>query len=908
MTDIFLTVLNMSITASYCILFVCFVRLLMKKLPKIYSYLLWLVVAFRLICPFAVESGFSLVRERFVNQEMNVTVTSAIANHMTKPGSVDDTNYLSDYGNSIGEADEANKMSDNDTGMLANIGEISYSDKTESVNILGTNTEITDEITKIDIPFLAARIWLAGLILLIGYSIFTYVRLKVKLQKAHKEKSTFHTVTVWEIKGLDTPFVLGILRPAIYLPSALQPWVREQCLAHEYTHIRRKDYLIKQLAFLLTCVYWFHPLVWLAFYLMTKDMEMSCDEFALRSTSLEDRKAYSETLLELSSETRCFAGCPLAFGENSISARIKNIMNYKRPGFWGMLLASILVIVCIVGLCTNPNGKKTDSQDSQSQNEAELQQNAVTDDSASNHYHLFAGIDQSDGQLPVKIYTEPNASSEVLMDIEPENLVEVKEYDGGKYALVTYHNITGYVEADLLCIDVTDNTQETYAYWIGKLWADAFCSQDCSLLFEMCEDKESFQNWDMIYEDKSNRTLNFRDSSTWPSSLYQICVPGTDLLRKQNSDVRILYYVPGGEGEVTVWTQRLNVSKNSITTLADMADSSVVFSEFKKHDQVDSFAEFVEAYVNSNSISLFDFEGSGISDIIEQSGNQRYAEPVTALETYLHLDGGTGTILTKALVMTETESGKTANEDSNVYVRYTFDTDGYSINVPMYQPTQKNIWCIDKDRLSEFDISTVLTYIDVTEEARDIWNQYINESENNVFLTQSWEDKKIDLDMLFYDNPLPNAPISDAEKAELNMVNGQNQEIFYHLTGEQIDSFLHEKTGYQLNEIKYKEKLENTLKTSWTYLEDYDSYTLFAPKGDTLRQELTCTRILLGYDGSIWIFYEATNPLKGSWIEEGNVIMNAKGKYSRITNPEDYLFSANTITTGEGTKTDYRTQ
>lgn len=180
MTDIFLTVLNMSITASYCILFVCFVRLLMKKLPKIYSYLLWLVVAFRLICPFAVESGFSLVGERFVNQEMNVTVTSAIANHMTQPGSVDDTNYLSAYEKNIGEAYEANEMSDNATGMISNIGEIAYGDKIESVNMLGTNTEITDEITKIDIPFLAARIWLAGLILLIGYSIFTYVRLKGK--------------------------------------------------------------------------------------------------------------------------------------------------------------------------------------------------------------------------------------------------------------------------------------------------------------------------------------------------------------------------------------------------------------------------------------------------------------------------------------------------------------------------------------------------------------------------------------------------------------------------------------------------------------------------------------------------------------------------------------------------------
>lgn len=354
MTNLFIKILSMSLTASYCIIFVCAARLLLKKAPRIFSYLLWIVVAFRLICPVSFESGFSLVGTDFVPNieyemaeqtgEAGAGIEAYRVSSELEEASWDKETAYNNYLNHLTEA-----YMDGTETALQNSSSADFSYKQILEN---RNTDLQALFFKI-----ASYIWLIGSCLLAIYGLFTYIRLQQKIKVYARKISSYHSIEVWQVKGLDTPFVLGFFKAAIYLPEGLSEKDCMQCLAHEYTHIRRKDHLIKQMAFLLVCVYWFNPLVWLAFYLMSKDMEMSCDEIAIKSTSLEDRKAYSGTLLELSSTTKYFSGCPLAFGANSTKARIKHIMNYKRPSFWVMILAVMLVIVCVVGLSANPKAE-----------------------------------------------------------------------------------------------------------------------------------------------------------------------------------------------------------------------------------------------------------------------------------------------------------------------------------------------------------------------------------------------------------------------------------------------------------------------------------------------------------------------------------------------------------------------
>ena len=274
MTGLFIKILSMSLTASYCILFVCVARLLLKRAPRNFSYLLWIVVAFRLICPVSFESDFSLVDSDFIpdiEYKLTEKTEEAVSYELSNIETVSDKEIA--YDNYV------NQVYQNATAVIAQ----------DSASTDFSSGQISEKHNAdLQAIFLEAAtyIWIIGNCMLAGYGLFTYIRLQQKIRIYAKRISSYNSVEVWQVKGLDTPFVLGFFKAAIYLPEGLSDEDSIQCLAHEYTHIRRKDHLIKQIAFLLVCVYWFNPLVWMAFYLMTKDMEMSCDEVAIKSTSL----------------------------------------------------------------------------------------------------------------------------------------------------------------------------------------------------------------------------------------------------------------------------------------------------------------------------------------------------------------------------------------------------------------------------------------------------------------------------------------------------------------------------------------------------------------------------------------------------------------------------------------------
>lgn len=310
MEKIFLQMLNMGITAGYCVLVVILLRLLFKKLPKLYSYILWGVVYFRLVCPVSVKSVFSLVK----------------VNPQTIPNDIG-TRIKPRITSGVPQVD-----------AVVNTGLVQAAPRVEnSVNPMQVMLSV------------AVVIWIVGVLLLFAYSVWSMLRLKWQLKDACQVEGN-----IFEVENLKTPFVVGVFSPCIYLPAGIGE--RERCyvLAHEKTHIRRKDHLIKLAAFLVTCFYWVHPLIWLAFYLMCRDMEMSCDESVIRSMGTESKKEYSAALLSLASGRQILNGSPLAFGEGEIKSRIINVLHYKPPVFWVSALFAVALAAVLLGLALNP--------------------------------------------------------------------------------------------------------------------------------------------------------------------------------------------------------------------------------------------------------------------------------------------------------------------------------------------------------------------------------------------------------------------------------------------------------------------------------------------------------------------------------------------------------------------------
>lgn len=316
MSQLFLTVLNMSLTASYVILFVILVRLLLRKAPKVIPYALWGVVAFRLIIPFSFESMFSLMPR---NTNIVPIPQDIIYQQIPQINS----------GIKVVDSFVSNSLPAPTIGA--------------SVNPLQIYVEI------------GTCIWVLGIIALLVYSLVSVLILKRQLKSAQLIKKN-----VFEAKNLKTPFVLGIIRPKIYLPIGLNASERSHILLHEQTHIHRKDHIIKVAAFLILSIHWFNPLVWIAFMLMSTDMELSCDEHVLKKVDADVKKLYANSLLSLATGRHILNGSPLAFGEGNVKGRIKNVLNYKKPRFWVIALSVIIATAVGIGLLVNPYSPNPD--------------------------------------------------------------------------------------------------------------------------------------------------------------------------------------------------------------------------------------------------------------------------------------------------------------------------------------------------------------------------------------------------------------------------------------------------------------------------------------------------------------------------------------------------------------------
>lgn len=327
MQNIFTFVLNMSITSCYVILAVIIIRLFLIKAPKKYSYFLWSVVGFRLAIPVSFQSVFSL----FSLAPFDVSTAQ------------NNTAGTMDY---IPVNIDPNAVSTNVNVGMANVNTI--------INDALYNASVNSDINITECFInIFSYIWIIGVAVIILYGIISYCVMRRNLSNAVWQK-----YNIYESDKVSSPFILGLISPKIYIPFGLDEKTYSYVIQHEKCHISRGDNYVKAIAFVLAAVHWFNPLCWLAFYLMSKDMETSCDETVL-SKNKNIKKEYSEALLSFALESRGHRISPLCFSENSIKSRIKNILSFKKPKMAVSIAVFILCLAVIVGCAANPVVKQT---------------------------------------------------------------------------------------------------------------------------------------------------------------------------------------------------------------------------------------------------------------------------------------------------------------------------------------------------------------------------------------------------------------------------------------------------------------------------------------------------------------------------------------------------------------------
>lgn len=328
MDAIFLKLFNMSVTASWLVLAVVLLRLLLKKAPKAITVFLWALVGIRLICPFSLESVLSLL------PSAELLPANTVYSHSTFEPSVKEVLEYAGH----------NPVS-YDIGLQD--GSIGFSEFT---------APDTDYLNPLYIfTVIASLVWLIGMAAMLVYTAVSYLRIHQKVREAAPLQDN-----IWLCDRIDTPFIFGVIRPRIYLPSGMNGQDADYVIAHERAHLKRRDHWWKPLGFLLLTVYWFNPVLWIAYILLCRDIELACDEKVIQTMGAEIKKPYSDALINCSVSRKSIAACPLAFGEVGVKGRVKSVLSYKEPAFWIVIVAILAGVAVAVCFLTTPKTPEED--------------------------------------------------------------------------------------------------------------------------------------------------------------------------------------------------------------------------------------------------------------------------------------------------------------------------------------------------------------------------------------------------------------------------------------------------------------------------------------------------------------------------------------------------------------------
>ena len=339
MKELFMTALQLCLSASIVLAVVLLLRLLFAKLraPKLLSLCLWALVGLRLLIPVFPSSSVSLVPQP-VGSGQVVERVARLAVEETRTVREEEPVYQE---------------------IIRRSPQIPVQRETAGQRyvVVSTKTLEAPKTVKTSILPVLAWIWLGGTVLMLGYMLYSFLKLRFKVRASIRQADN-----IYRCDELEAPFILGLIRPRIYLPSDLDPADEAYVLAHERAHLRRLDHIWKPLGFFLLSLYWFNPLFWLGYVLLCRDIEGACDEKVVKGETADYRKAYSLALVNCSLSRRLISACPLAFGETGVPGRVKSVLHYKKPAFW-MLLAALLIGIITAG-CALTNGKESPQGDS----------------------------------------------------------------------------------------------------------------------------------------------------------------------------------------------------------------------------------------------------------------------------------------------------------------------------------------------------------------------------------------------------------------------------------------------------------------------------------------------------------------------------------------------------------------
>jgi len=594
MGNVFLSIVNISITASWLILAVIVFRALFNKAPKRIICALWGLVAVRLLIPIKLESMLSLVPR--------IIWTPSIK-YDSIPRINSDIRVLNE---------QATQYAGTQPSPNSRVAGMSF--------------------WNIDIEIFAI-IWAVGVAIMLTYSMFSYFSLRKRVAFAEQI-----TEDIYESKGIHTPFVLGLYKPRIYLPIGLKGQTKECVVAHERAHISRLDHIWKPLGFMILSIYWFNPLCWIAYILLSRDIELACDEKVTIPMNRGQRVDYCQALLECSIEPKVASACPLAFAEVGVKSRIKSVVSYKQPTIWLILFAWICCGIVCVCFMTTP---KTSAKE--------------TTGNGSN----------------VKL--EKNVD-EISKKVNPENDLGEENQKTGNVA-------------------VTDEKNRH----IIEQWAKAFCNRNTDIILshitsavkkDLMARQMLFIIKDYVYDD----SISFGYSSPWP--MWEEEVESYKIVYQNDEEnvADILYYVWTSDPHVTVWRETIH-----FTTEGD--SWNIVKESLNRFEHIASGNEFEMAYPFLEE-TLMDYRANGLGKVLEIqvlenniSDSKKLCNPKSAVTILLNLLDNENKVILKKVKGEDKEAA---------YINIYFMEDAASITVKMIQPWGKDgIWIPQEYEISK---------------------------------------------------------------------------------------------------------------------------------------------------------------------------------------------------------------
>ena len=528
MDAVFIKLLNMSISASWLILAVVIIRAILKKAPRWSVCLLWRLVALKLIVPFSFKSIFSLIPSDEVIPE---TIATEVHPHINT-GII----YVDTAVNPVMEAHLAPQVGDSTNPMQI-------------------------------VVFIASLVWCIGMIVCLFYAMTSFIILKRRVRASKKISDN-----VYACDEVRSPFILGIFRPAIYIPSGMSECTLDYVIDHENAHLKRGDHFWKPLGFLLLSVYWFNPLCWVAYILLCKDIEFACDEKVIRDKDNAYVNSYSQALLDCNVHRRIIAACPLAFGETSVKERIKGVLNYKKPAFWVIIVAIIACVIVAVCFMTDPKKGEHDLSDEQSEKLPPQTEIKPADNSESNEI----------------VRSEVN-----LSESEGADPTELLYADKDKIIFSGYYGLFVYSKEQRTITNAIDLASIGCNYTQGDNYCEKFVSADGNTVY-----LHPMSNTDMYVYDIGNGSLSQERYNLEGYDLHAVAIGGS--YNKGDCDTwtydDLTYYTVLRHGE----------------TIGDLAYADVRLEDSKNAEWLHLFTSDASSGEGPDNIVLESSENMGI--------------------------------------------------------------------------------------------------------------------------------------------------------------------------------------------------------------------------------------------------------------------------------------------------------